>query len=1132
MKTIKRIILSCTLALLLAANVTAAPLDERQRTVETVIADCLAQLPAPSVKEYGKIMEELAATGAEGIEILADMLVPAAQGKNAPVEYAINGVASHVTKEGLEAQRKEVCKGLSAALARCTDDANRAFLLSQLQLCATADTADTIAGYFDDPYLSDPALRALTSIAGSEAALLKLAKRSDITQEQKAALACALGEKEMAEAEQLLLGWLPEADETTRAAIYAALGSCGSAASLKRLAAAARSAGFIDDKTAATDSYLRLLNRLVDQKAPREAIKAARKLLGCKVSNVRGAALQILLRAQGTEALPYVLKALQTEDIQYRNAALRYVGELADDDVYATIAAERSHLSDEAWADVIEWFGVRHAASQIDAVTKAVASPNDRLALAGIHAAGRLGGDKALAALIAALGGRHAEPAAQALLTFNGKIDDGVVEALDGEGTMPVQALHLAAARRITAVSDKVFALLDASDPDVAAAAYRALPSVTAPDDIDRLSERIDRSDDTQAEALRAALMHAVQPLAPDKQYEIIAARMNASEHPERYYPVLAQGGTQRAIDCLLENFAGRHAEKAFAALLLIDNPQMIGVLRSLAEQHPELADRALARYTDCVAALDATPVRKYQLYSEALALNPSARIVNRILQKLADTHEIPALLLAGCYLDNPETARTAAAAVKTIGAKSERLAGGEKVRALLEKSCDIYREWATSDADAGYAVDELTLLLSKLPADGFRTVTDDLAQWSAAPAAPAERAEMEPAARKRAERAATKAMQRLWKQENGVISYLGGEASAIAAPGTYENFEMWIDFRTAGKAGLAVRSTNRIGLGDEEGSGAATGNRTYASAPVSNADNEKGRWNTLYLKMVDDRITVEVNGRTVTDNVTLENSGQPDNTVPVAGTIELLGEGDAIDFRNFLLHELPATPLFELPAEEAEAGYEVLFDGRSLHNWTGNTTNYVPQEGTIHVTAQFGGSGNLYTKKEYGDFVLRFEFRFLREGVNNGIGIRTPMGVNAAYHGMEIQILDHDAPIYKNLRIYQQHGSVYGIIPAKRIKFGALGTWNAEEIRAVGDHITVTVNGEVILDGNIREACQGHNVSEDGSKTNPYTVDHRNHPGLFNKKGHIGLLGHGAGIQFRNIRILDLENTPLPPRK
>ena len=77
-----------------------------------------------------------------------------------------------------------------------------------------------------------------------------------------------------------------------------------------------------------------------------------------------------------------------------------------------------------------------------------------------------------------------------------------------------------------------------------------------------------------------------------------------------------------------------------------------------------------------------------------------------------------------------------------------------------------------------------------------------------------------------------------------------------------------------------------------------------------------------------------------------------------------------------------------------------------------------------------------------------------------------------------------------------------------------------------------MTVNGEVILDGDIREACQGHNVSEDGSKKNPYTVDHRNHPGLFNKKGHIGLLGHGAGIQFRNIRIKFLgDRTALDPK-
>ena len=230
-----------------------------------------------------------------------------------------------------------------------------------------------------------------------------------------------------------------------------------------------------------------------------------------------------------------------------------------------------------------------------------------------------------------------------------------------------------------------------------------------------------------------------------------------------------------------------------------------------------------------------------------------------------------------------------------------------------------------------------------------------------------------------------------------------------------------------------------------------------------------------------------------------------PGGAVYAQGRIELAGQGAPVAFRNLWINELPSTPVFSLPADEAAAGYEVLFDGRSLHKWTGNTTNYVPLDGTIDVTATYGGSGNLYTVGEYGDFILRFEFRFLTEGVNNGIGIRTPMGVDAAFHGMEIQILDHDAPIYKGISDYQQHGSVYGVIPAERVKFGELGEWNTEEIRAVGDRITVTVNGRVILDGNIREACHGHNVSEDGSKVNPYTADHRNHPGLFRRGRFLG---------------------------
>lgn len=238
-----------------------------------------------------------------------------------------------------------------------------------------------------------------------------------------------------------------------------------------------------------------------------------------------------------------------------------------------------------------------------------------------------------------------------------------------------------------------------------------------------------------------------------------------------------------------------------------------------------------------------------------------------------------------------------------------------------------------------------------------------------------------------------------------------------------------------------------------------------------------------------------------------------------------LADDGYALDEIKKMLSEAKPVPPTVLSDEEVKEGFELLFDGTNLDKWQGNKTGYVPVNGTIFVTANYGNEGNLYTVKEYKDFVFRFEFCFVRPGINNGVGIRTPMNVDAAYDAMcECQILDHDDPIYAGLREYQVHGSVYGVIPAKRIKHKPLGEWSTEEIRVKGNHITVTVNGEVIVDGDVKEACKGHNVAPDGKDVNPYTVDHKNHPGMFNKKGFISFCGHGPGLKLRNIRVKELK--------
>jgi hypothetical protein len=216
---------------------------------------------------------------------------------------------------------------------------------------------------------------------------------------------------------------------------------------------------------------------------------------------------------------------------------------------------------------------------------------------------------------------------------------------------------------------------------------------------------------------------------------------------------------------------------------------------------------------------------------------------------------------------------------------------------------------------------------------------------------------------------------------------------------------------------------------------------------------------------------------------------------------------------------ELTPESLYQVSDQEKSEGFEAMFDGSSLFNWTGNTIDYVPENGELALYPKRGGKGNLYTKKEYRDFHMKFEFQ-LTPGANNGLGIRAPLEGDAAYVAMELQILDNTAPIYAKLQPYQYHGSVYGIIAAKQGFLKPVGEWNQQEVIAVGNKIKVILNGEVILDGDITEATKAGNA------------DHKEHPGLLNKTGHIGFLGHGDSLRFRNLRIKDIVEPILPVKK
>ena len=193
------------------------------------------------------------------------------------------------------------------------------------------------------------------------------------------------------------------------------------------------------------------------------------------------------------------------------------------------------------------------------------------------------------------------------------------------------------------------------------------------------------------------------------------------------------------------------------------------------------------------------------------------------------------------------------------------------------------------------------------------------------------------------------------------------------------------------------------------------------------------------------------------------------------------------------------------------ETGFVSIFDGKSLDGWTlmgRNGRGYGVTNGVIFC--QRGGGGNLFTDREFSDFDLRFEFK-LETGSNNGIGIRAPLEGDAAYMGMEIQVLDDTAPQYAGkLHPEQYHGSVYDTVAAKPGALKPVGQWNEEEIIAQGRHIKVIVNGKVTVDTDLNRV------------TDPKVI--ARHPGMFRDRGHIGFLGHNDYVEFRNLRVKELH--------
>jgi len=177
-------------------------------------------------------------------------------------------------------------------------------------------------------------------------------------------------------------------------------------------------------------------------------------------------------------------------------------------------------------------------------------------------------------------------------------------------------------------------------------------------------------------------------------------------------------------------------------------------------------------------------------------------------------------------------------------------------------------------------------------------------------------------------------------------------------------------------------------------------------------------------------------------------------------------------------------------PGARSEEGFVSLFNGKTLDGWhLMNGAKFVAEDGVLKLN---GGHGWLRSDKEYSDFVLRLEFRFMKPNQDGGVFLRSNTE-GADWPSQKYEVQCQNSP-----RMAMIFGATHDLnvaLAQKALK--PAGEWNEYEIKLIGSSIEVRLNGEFV----------SASVSMDRLT-----------------RGYLGFQGEDGFHEYRNIRIKDLS--------
>jgi HEAT repeat protein len=1120
---------------LIALLISFQAISQINRTTETKVADILAQMPTDDLKHRDRVVAEMVTLGEKGLQLFTDGVIPPGTGDDTAVRFALNGLVRYASAFGRFEEKAITEAALLKALTKASDKEVKAFFIHQLKLVAEDKSVEAVSDYIQDERLGAPAIQLLLTV-GSPAAEKQLITALSRSQgENKVAIVKGLGDLKSKTAHAAITNLLGSGDSNLQRVTLYAMANIADPAAYGPLTSVAKAVGYKYEGTNAVGALTLYADRLGETGQDDLVKKVCKTLIkSSKTSDQlhnKSTAFSILRKYFGHEVTDQLLKAIDNPDKPFRNAILNTaenVGGIADTKAWINRSKE---LSSTIQSDIILMLGRRQDKAAVSYVKSSLSSSSVEIRKVSATALTNLLGTDAVADLLAQVQKTSNQDELshlqKNLLTISdSKHLNPFISLLDNSSaTTKTVAINVIAAKRGSHAFNKVFPYTKDSNQTLQNSAFKALKRISKEENIGQLMDLLYSVDnDFQIEETQKALVSAVSDLESkeDKSKPFLAA-LNSRGKKERVVTILPELGGSNALNAvknLFDKGSAIEKEAAFNALVNWKSHDASNVLYNICKTDKgSFKGKAFDGFVKQVASSNLPDDQKLLHFSNIMLYASSDDQRKAVIKSLSRVKTFLSFIYVSGFLDNKALQSDAGLAIMRIALPSNgKKVGlyGDIVRKGLDKA-----EKVIDGEDSEYFKIDVQNYIEAMPKDkGFVSMFNgkDLTGWKGLVGNPISRAKMSEKELAKQQKEADSKMTENWGVKDGMIAFSGHGANMVSI-NDYGDFELVLDWRISkdGDSGIYLRGTpqvqiwdtSRVDVGAQVGSGGLYNNNPHESKPLKVTDNPISEWNTFRITMIGEKVTIYSNGELVVDDVTMDNYWDRKQPIFQTGAIELQAHGTDLAFRNIYVREIEAGE-YKLSPDEKADGFVSLFNGSNLDGWQGNKTDYYVEDGEIIVQPKRGGHGNLFTEKEYSDFNYRFEFQ-LTPGANNGLGIRAPLEGDAAYVGMELQILDNTAAIYANLKEYQYHGSVYGVIPSKRGYQNPVGEWNSEEVIVKGSQIKVILNGTVILEGDIKEA------SKNG------TLDHKNHPGLKRDKGYIGFLGHGSELKFRNIRIKDL---------